>query len=163
MTDILTLWVDCANQTNRNALSGYQGSDLGEFGDNLVHRRSCIYPGPGFLDHTRQLVKIRSSGRRKFRQSINALNADPTTFPGHVIPEISRLSIAFSYVDALSKLASPTAACLYQLTSVIKKPWTWINATPAMNQIITKLSEIASLVPTQSISVRLVRAVYPKG
>jgi hypothetical protein len=71
MADILTLWVDCVNQINRNALSGYQGSDLGEFGGNVVHSWSYIHPDLGFLDYTHQLVKIRSSGRRKFRQTIN--------------------------------------------------------------------------------------------
>jgi hypothetical protein len=68
MTDILTLWVDCVYHINRNALSGYQASDLGQLGDNWVHRGSCIYPDPGFVDYVRRLVKIRSSRRRKFRQ-----------------------------------------------------------------------------------------------
>jgi hypothetical protein len=49
MTDILTLWVDCVNQFNRKVLSGYQASDLGEMGGNLVHSGSCIHPNPGFL------------------------------------------------------------------------------------------------------------------
>lgn len=43
--DVLTLWIDLSNEINRNALSGYQACDLGEMGDNLVHSRSCIYPG----------------------------------------------------------------------------------------------------------------------
>ncbi len=50
MTDILTFRVDCVNKFDRNALSGYQASDLSEMGDNLVHSWSRIYPGPGFLD-----------------------------------------------------------------------------------------------------------------
>ena len=37
MTDVLTLWIELPNEINRNALSGYQASDLGEMGDNLVH------------------------------------------------------------------------------------------------------------------------------
>jgi hypothetical protein len=40
---------------------------------------------------------------------------------------------------------------------------TWIDATPAMDQIITHLTEIARLVPAQSISVDLIREVYPEG
>jgi hypothetical protein len=34
---------------------------------------------------------------------------------------------------------------------------------PGMNQIINHLTEIARLVPTQSISIELIHAVYPEG
>ena len=64
MTDILTIWVECGNQINRNALSGYQDSDLGETGDDWVHSESCSYPGPGFLI---TLVKYAAVGD-KFEQ-----------------------------------------------------------------------------------------------
>jgi len=37
MTDILTFRVDCVNKVNRQALTGYQASDLIEMVDNLVH------------------------------------------------------------------------------------------------------------------------------
>ena len=40
------------NKINGNALSGYQESNLGEMGDNLVHNGSFIHPGPGLLDYT---------------------------------------------------------------------------------------------------------------
>jgi len=49
------------NEFDRNALSGYQASDLSEMGDNLVHSGSWMYPGPGFLDYTRQLSTLNLS------------------------------------------------------------------------------------------------------
>jgi hypothetical protein len=60
MTGALTLWIDCMNKIDRDALSGYQASDLGETGDNLVHNGSCTYPGPGLRGYTRRLVMITS-------------------------------------------------------------------------------------------------------
>jgi hypothetical protein len=50
MTNALTLWIDCENEINRNALNGYQASDLGEMFDDVAHN---IYAGPGLLDYTR--------------------------------------------------------------------------------------------------------------
>ena len=40
---------------------------------------------------------------------------------------------------------------------------TWIDENLAMDQIITKLTEIARLVPAQSISVDLICEAYPEG
>lgn len=59
----------------------------------------------------------------------------------------------------MAKLASPTAA---NPKIVDKNPGAWINSTPAMDQIITHLTEITRLVPTQSISIELIHAVYPE-
>ena len=47
--------------------------------------------------------------------------------------------------------------------SVIKMSKAWMNETPIMDQIITHLTEIAWLVPTQSISIDLIHTVYPEG
>jgi len=97
MTEILTLWVDCVNQINSNALSGYQAGDLGEMGDDLVHSGSWIYPGPGFADYTRQLVKIRSSRRPKCGPRINvylnALTRDYSSRNVHVTTSVAPASI----------------------------------------------------------------------
>jgi hypothetical protein len=74
-----------------------------------------------------------------------------------------QINVESESVDVLHTLGSPTPAYLYWLTSVIGKPRAWINSTPAMDQIITNLTEIARLVPTQSISVDLINALYPDG
>jgi hypothetical protein len=60
MTGKLTIWIDSVKKISGNALSGYQESNLGEIGDNLVHNGSFSHPGPGLLDYTRQIVKITS-------------------------------------------------------------------------------------------------------
>ena len=42
MTDTLTIWIDCVDNIDVNALSGYQESNLGEMGDNLVHANARL-------------------------------------------------------------------------------------------------------------------------